>query len=371
MACGFPPLPKVGLDMDSSDASVASDASAVDGFAGFLPLHIHPATLVPSAPDIIINHPQTVDTTALTIGGNSSSYFVRQDGYAVLLTASFLVESDLTIQGMSPLIVVATDRVEITANILASGIGAVSGPGAVTTGSGRPGVSVLGAQRESSGGGGGGYGTTGANGGPGSVSQLAGGTGGTVYGMNAADSLVGGSPGGPGGFATAGGGGGGGALQISTPVSIHLTLASINVGGGGGRGGGLLKDAGGGGGSGGAILLEAPMISLSSSNLFALGGGGGAGGCGDSGGQPGLSGQDGKGAGSGLGGAAGQPQGGSGGAGANVATGAVVDAQPGAKSINAGGGGGGAGRIWLRYRAATPPMGIASLPPPVLDPTLP
>jgi hypothetical protein len=47
-----------------------------------------------------------------------------------------------------------------------------------------------------------------------------------------------------------------------------------------------------------------------------------------------------------------------------------VETQPGSKG---GGGGGGAGRIWLRYRASTPPItnGAVFSPPADLDPTLP
>jgi hypothetical protein len=65
--------------------------------------------------------------------------------------------------------------------------------------------------------------------------------------------------------------------------------------------------------------------------------------------------------------------GGSGGAGAAGVSGSFVDARnaPGFNS-HAGGAGGGAGRIWLRYNAATPPdlSQVVISPPPGLDPSL-
>jgi hypothetical protein len=54
--------------------------------------------------------------------------------------------------------------------------------------------------------------------------------------------------------------------------------------------------------------------------------------------------------------------------------GAFVEAESGGRANSkGGGGGGGAGRIWLRYRAATPPTLIADRvsPPAGMDPTLP
>jgi hypothetical protein len=51
-----------------------------------------------------------------------------------------------------------------------------------------------------------------------------------------------------------------------------------------------------------------------------------------------------------------------------------MDAKPGSGLNSKGGGGGGAaGRIWLRYRAATSPVttGARFSPPAGLDPTLP
>ena len=75
-----------------------------------------------------------------------------------------------------------------------------------------------------------------------------------------------------------------------------------------------------------------------------------------------------------AGGTGGIPQGSDGGSGAAGQSSSFVDARVGSRANSkAGGGGGGAGRIWLRYRAATPPIttGARFTPPAGLDPTLP
>lgn len=353
-------------------------ARTMDGPATFVPIHVLPQTLVPGAPDLILRmSPTDIDTSALTIDGATTPYFVRQGNYAVLLARAFAVQGRIVIRGASPLIVVASDRVTVAANIDLRAVGSIPGPGAGSggPGAGGPGASMLPVDvRLSSGGGGGSYGTLGGQGGSQRPGAVPAGPSGARYGLRPDAPLMGGSPGGDGGFASGSigaGGAGGGALQISSAVSISV-LAEINASGGGGAGGGVGSVGGGGGGTGGEVLLEAPMIAISGT-LAASGGGGGGGGSGDAG-PAGGDGQDGLGLDPAPGGAGGIPQGSDGGAGAAGVSGAFADAKPGdGYNSKGGGGGGGAGRIWLRYRAATPLClaGAAITPPAGTDPTLP
>jgi hypothetical protein len=371
----------------SDGEAAAVVPSADDSFDGnspflldaFVPIHVLPETIISGAPDLTLSGTSaTIDTTALTVNGVSSPYFVRQGNYSVLLVNSLSVQCPVVITGSSPLIVVASDAISIAGNLDLRGNGRTAGPGAAVGGPGVGGAGTtmppLDLTRLSSGGGGGGYGTVGGRGGISSSrgGSLPGGAGGLTYGPNITDPLTGGSRGGVGGFGSSGGagagGGGGGALQLSSQVSIDVS-AAINAGGGGGIGGGAGQVGGGGGGAGGAIILEAPAITLGGVLAANGGGGGGGGGAGGSGPPPGLDGSPGAASASPApGGAGGVPQGSSGGVGAAGATAAAAGASGFSKG---GGGGGGTGRIWLRYVAATPPSvtGVIS-PAPGLDPTL-
>jgi hypothetical protein len=366
------------------DATIAgaidstTEPDTTDGPASFVPIHLLPQMLVPGAPDLTLNaSASNIDTSALTINGATTPYFVQQGDYAVLFTGAFLVQSHVVIKGTLPLIVVARGQVTVAADIDLQATHKIPGPGATSTGpgAGSAGASVIPADlRLSSGGGGGSYGTLGAQGGSQNASSIPAGHGGALYGTSPDAPLIGGSSGGKGGFSTGGagaGGAGGGALQISSAVSITI-MAEINASGGGGTGGGVGSVGGGGGGAGGEILLESPMI-LISGTLVASGGGGGGGGSGDAG-PVGTDGGDGLGSVPASGGTGGIPQGSDGGSGAAGITGAFTDAQPGdGFNSKGGGGGGGAGRIWLRYRAAMPPTvsGATITPPAGTDPTLP
>lgn len=390
-ACQYPALPRlVGADdaggspggpPDAApDAFLALDAPGPDAMVpsptGFVPLHVKPASLRFLAPDVVMNG-GSIDTDALTLNGNTSPYFIRQDSYAILFAGVFAVQSSTAIHGGSPLIIVASGQVNINAPLDASAHADVPGPGASTTGTGHVGVSAFDPGpamiRLSSGGGGGSHGSPGGVGGSPSSTVVPGGSSGATYGASPQDPLVGGSPGGIGGFATSGsGGGGGGALQISSGVSINVFSTRISVGGGGGVGGHGGLNGGAGGGAGGEILLEAPTISFQNSgalSLNALGGGGGAGGSQGSSvpGGDGVDANDG-----GAGGPAGVPHSGAGGAGATMLSDTLVDAQSGSgDGADGGGGGGGAGRIFLRYRATSPAPSPNAGPPAILDPTLP
>jgi len=378
-ACGDP-----AMSMPHHDAAIEGvldstgmldggmDGGILDGPTSFVPIHVLPATLLPGAPDLVLSaSPSTIDTSMLTIDGATSPYFVRQGGYAVLLAGAFAVQGPVVIKGSAPLIVAANGRVTVTANIALGAAHAVPGPGATSTGAGGAGTTMLGFEvRASSGGGGGSYGTPGSQGSTYNATIIPAGHGGAVYGMSSGDPLIGGSPGGNGGFSIGAvglGGGGGGALQISSAISIRIE-ASVNAGGGGGGGGLGGSTGGGGGGDGGEILLESPSITISGT-LAANGGGGGGGGSGDAG-PPGTNGQDG-GASRAMGGTGGIPQGCNGGAGSIGPSGG--EAPDPCINSKGGGGGGGAVWIWLRYRTATPPdLTSANITPPAsMDPALP
>ncbi len=126
------------------------------------------------------------------------------------------------------------------------------------------------------GGGGGGFASAGATGGAGSGAAVA---GGSVYGAQQLQPLIGGSGGGAGGIAgfgntSAGGGGGGGALMIASSGTITLTGTLRAAGGKGGDSVSPTTFAigAGGGGSGGAIRLVATTITGSGGTINVSGG---------------------------------------------------------------------------------------------------
>lgn len=334
--------------------SPTPDAPAPDAAARALPVHV--TARVEGAADLVLATATTIDTTALTINGATSPYFVSQPPYAVLFVRALEVTAPVTITGAAALIVVADDRIAVRGSLDLHAVGSAPGPGALTggAGAGHSGILFKDSQRDilmSSGGGGGSYGRAGAEGGSRDATLAPPGLGGAVYGGSASDPLVGGSPGGNGGAAS-GAGGGGGALQLSAAGSIEIA-AAINAGGGGGTGNGIGEGGGGGGGAGGEILLEAPSITMVRGGVLAAnGGGGGGGGNLHSGGRPGGDGADGLASlARAAGGVSGIPMGGEGGAGAAD----VYNANVGEGNSFAGGGGGGVGRIILRYPASTPP----------------
>jgi hypothetical protein len=352
----------------------------------FVPLHV-PVELVLEGgpgympPDLVIDQPTVIDTTALTIGGASSAFFVQSGGYAILFADEFVVQAPIKVTGSAPLIVAASEYASIDALIDVSAVGRTAGPGAAVDnpGGGGAGKSVVVVDlRVSSGGGGAGYGSPGAPGG-GNQTLTPPGAGGTTYdGGGPAGLLVGGSRGGAGGLATSvsgAGGGGGGALQISAAMAITVGPSGVlKASGGGGAGGLSAPRGGGGGGSGGEIVLEAPELTIA--GVIAANGGGGGGGGGNAGGGcipcAATDGKDGNASTvPAAAGAGGIPQGSTGGAGGIVPAPAAA---PGANFNSKGGGGGaGVGRIWLRYPAAMPPVttGAVITPPAALDPTLP
>lgn len=363
----------------------------------FTPVHLTAGDLITGAPNLALRGEASIDTTAMTLNGAANAYFVVRGSYAVLFVNAISLMSPMTVTGSRPLIIAAEDYAMIAADINASANLTTPGPGAITSGAGAgtAGSTYLRPNTWwSSGGGGGGHGSAGGNGGTPSQFDVPRGVGGATYGSTLGGGLVGGAPGGAGGWGGSSGGAGGGAVQISANNTIYLYGAVLNVGGGGGGGGGRGFGGGSGGGSGGTLVLEAPRIdTFHTSTLAANGGGGGGGGPGGSwlapfgsdggdgankedgdGGALAFEGLPGANAGTtatpAAGGVGGIPQGSNGGAGATSAAGAN---NGGAENSKGGGGGGGVGRIWLRYRAATPPSlgSVVMTPAATLDPTLP
>lgn len=369
-----------GLDAEGGPAAAgearvhAAVAGELKVMSGFVPLHLTAGDLI-AAPNLVITTATTIDTTALTIGGATSPYFVTVGGNAVLFTNALFVQAPITVTGGAALLIAAADQVAVGANISVAGHGTAKGPGAQTSGSGVGGdgtAYVNGASRASAGGGGGGHRTYGGAGG-GYLPFTTPGGGGAPYGSTPSAALVGGSSGGSGGDAygaNGSGGGGGGALQISSAVGISIGAVVINANGGGGNGGGNTFIGGGGGGAGGEILLEAPALSILGT-LVANGGGGGGGGGGSGVGAPGAPGADGLiGTAPAAGGSGGAPQGSNGGSGGAAAGGPTAGNDWNSKG---GGGGGSAGRIWLRYRSGNLPNTASAVISPAagLDSTLP
>jgi hypothetical protein len=264
----------------------------------------------------------------------------------------FVVSADgvLTVRGALPLVLVA-DQVEIAGEIRAI---TRSGEAQGERGCFSPTLAAGSCSEGSDGGGGGGRGQAGAGGGAAGDTQ-----GGQPSGAPAVSPVVGGCPGGDGGFIDGGfgnmgpaGGNGGGGLQIIATGRIEIS-GTINAGGEGGEGGGYggtkcdtQATGGGGGGSGGEVLLEGCQIAITSSGrVCANGGGGGGGGVVQSQelSQPGAAGGcDGPAPGGQAASAGVNSDGGAGGYGDTPAV-------PGDKSGNSGGGGGGGGVGRIRF----------------------
>jgi hypothetical protein len=259
-------------------------------------------------------------------------------------------QSQLTVGGSLPLILVSLASVDIAGQVDASAdrydpdVPAI--PGARLNGPGLGGYSNGGPQ----GGGGGSFCGLGGTGAMGSGAIAKDSAPGTAYGSADLIPLWGGSPGGGAntGDADQANGNGGGVLQISAAKSITLDSAGyITVNGSGGVSPG--DESGEGGGSGGGILLEAPTVTIRGI-LEANGGEGsdpnsdGADPPDDAGVavEPGCAG--------GQGSAGHQINGGNG----NSTSGA------GGESAGFGGGGGGAGRIRINATTFTMPGGTIS-----------
>lgn len=255
--------------------------------------------------------------------------------------------------GVKPLILVATDTIEVAGEITAiadrAGLANTAGAGADPMGCALP-IAAVG----EGGGAGGSFGARGGNGGTGD-----GGAGSTSAAAVASiTNLRGGCAGSIGGGTSPGNAGhGGGAIYLIAGTSITVS-GKINASGEGGDNGSLAGPTGGcGGGAGGMIGLDAPSVAVSGA-VFANGGGGGGGGGTTSGGN----GNDPSGPTTpAVGGVAGTG-GGAGGAGSFLTT---LPGQPGATSTSdsGGGGGGGTGVVKL-YDGSGSMIGNDTISPP-------
>jgi hypothetical protein len=263
-----------------------------------------------------------------------------------------VVSVDTIHGGSFPLILVATDTIDILGGLSATASGSHASAGGYAgdpnnNAGGGPGAGAITAQMNYPAAGGGSYCGVGGNGvflDSMSVSATA--AGGKTYGTPQNVPLVGGSSAG-GGFLFAGAGGG--AIQLVAGKSISIEAGGyVNVGGGGGG-------AGGGGGSGGALLLESPTVTVAGA-LAANGGGGASCGTGPDG-TDGLN--------SNMPAAGGMTTSGCvGGNGSAAATMNGANAQATMMSTE-GGGGGGAGRIRINTKSgsATLTGGVVSPDP--------
>lgn len=250
-----------------------------------------------------------------------------------------VVPFPLRVVGPRPLLLVARETIDVTAEIDASSKrGGVTGGGARTTCTAPMGTGAIGV----------------ASGGAGGTHGYAGGAGGTVgaavgpapSAVTPLVALTGGCGGGEGGFPNgqsgrAPAGAGGGALYLIAGTSIRVTGAGINVSGAGGDGG-ATRRGGGGGGAGGMVGFDAPSIVLDA-NVLSKGGGGGGGGGDTSAGQ---SGRDADLA-TPLGAVDGGSGGGGGGRGGDGSNGTIGGVPGGPATSGGGGGGGGAGYVLI------------------------
>ena len=314
----------------------------------------------------------TLDLSGLINAGEDARCLVVDQDTAgttvcVLVAGTITVSATLRVSGARPLVLLATDTLQIAATLNVSSSTANGYNGA---GSNWSGCAVTAAGPNNGLGGGGGAGgtftTSGGNGGGGGIGTL------DVIAKAKLpaepDRIRGGCAGGSGGSSNAtprnaSGGTGGGAIYLIAGTSIELTAtAAINASGAGGDSGarsGITNVAGGGGGgggSGGLIALDAPTIIIDpNAKLMANGGGGGSGGNSD----------DGKnGADPSLGNVLARAQGGAGGngAGGGGLGAAIAGATNGGTNNAGGGGGGGAGAI--RLYSATVPTTVMNVSPP-------
>ncbi len=278
----------------------------------------------------------------------------------VLPMAGFDLQDRLELTGSHPVILAVYGDANIDGDLIASGVGALSGAGGPADGC----PFNLGAGGDGfvfSGGGGGGaaYSQNGTKGGGVQASALVGGNGGLLSVTQPEVTLRGGCSGGDGAIVTSGqvsakGGGAGGGVQISASGTFTVN-GKVAANGGGGEGGTGTRAGAGGGGSGGGIVLEASLLHLKSNAvLTSQGGGGGGGARNDDDGAPGANGHDNDASPANGGGGAGNEggNGGKGGASANPTL-STDGTTNGANVGGGGGGGGGAGRIYLRSALST------------------
>ena len=379
-----------GAAIDATDGDApATDASTIDA----RPLDASPtdASIDGMAPPVVVAYLAPADafvgTGDLTVGtttlntdsltftptitlppGASLTAVLQQAGtsVAVLHVRDLTINGVLSVRGSRPLAIVAGGTVRIIGTIDAAADLARPGAGGFTMGPTAGGAGLINGSNDS-GGGGGGNGRVGGRGGNvAGVGPIGGAAGGQI-GPGTTTELRGGSGGGAGArtcVPAATGGAGGGAVLVYAATAISVT-GTISAGGGAGNSGENCTgtNGGSGGGSGGHIDLQSP--SIVGGGRLAANGGSGSGAAGSSGGGSGDPGENARldmtPAIGGTGGT-GSPPGTSGGNGAA----GVTEATNGGDlptNGNTGGGGGGAGVIVLRYHPALPPSDAVTTSP--------
>ena len=312
-----------------------------------------------------LNNNNTLDTDACNIVNSSKRMTVGGQQVCVIAATTIMLGAadDVVISGSLPLVLAATQAINIDGGLDAASYDAKRGPNANASQCNSAGIDGTAMVGGSGGGGAGGtFGTIGGNGGTGGAT--AGGVATTPPAKSAI--LRGGCAGGtgmPGGTAgnNAAGGAGGGAIMLASHGTITIK-GEIDASGSGAIGGLQAKGGGGGGGSGGMIVFDAlGAITINATARINANGGGGGGGAGQgANGDPGadpivtmplvaaLGGQD---------ETQGKIKGGNGAAGTTNAT------AGGLGSNGGGGGGGGHGLIRVTQGAINFPAGTVSPTP--------
>jgi hypothetical protein len=316
------------VDDDALEDAASADAEACYGI-GLLRQCVE----LPAAGDLLLSGAIDTDTDARCDVQSQAG-----GPQLCVISATNIMVSDFTATGARPLVLVATDQLDVAGNLsVASTLAGGSGAGA--KGPCNPPVPPGGSTMGAGGGAGGSFAYLGGPGARGASQVAPGGKAGDSISLT---SVRGGCRGGDGGAPTgttpASGGAGGGAVYLIAGARIKIAAAAaVNASGAAGQGGAVLG-GGGGGGSGGLIALDAPLIAVEGS-LFARGGGGGGGGALTTGGGDGKEAMSPGGAVSGGGGTGSGSTGGGDGCGSPNGT---VGGNPGGDATYGGGGGGGA-----------------------------
>jgi hypothetical protein len=294
-------------------------------------------------------------STTIASDSQCTQIVAQPGGPALCVVAGVDVHIDGTLDatGARPLVIVATDTLEVSGKIDVSSYRILSGTGALLgehVGAGEAAANLCsgataGGDDASGGGGGGAGGSFGGVGGAGAAGRNgAGGTAGAAAAAVTPTFVRGGCAGTAGGrYANnAGGQGahGGGAVYLIAGTQITIT-GTVQAGGEGGYAGDI-GTGGGGGGAGGLIGLDAPAVTITTGIVYANGGGGAGGGGMNGGGGQGASSMS----------ATMAAKGGSfntnGGIGGDGSVGTTLGGGDGGTNNNGGGaGGGGAGVIYV------------------------
>jgi hypothetical protein len=318
------------LDAPDSGSGSGSNSNCFGSPNGHL--QVCPTTM----PATRIITAQNIDTTT-SLECERTAQIGASGMVCAIVGTTIQITGQVQATGQYPLAFVATDSIEVDADISAASHFAIPTAGA---GGGRDcGAQAGGSGNGGGGGAGGGFGTLGGSGGAGYLT-----VGGAQSPAQTPVSIIGGCNGGAGGSGAGHPGSvaglGGGAVYLISRTQIVLA-GNINASGGAGAGG-QATAGGAGGGAGGIIGLDAPSITYASGTLLAAGAGGGQGGDG----APGGNGFDPTYAAGGAGGNLSLTCAGSGGKGA-YSGGASSGSSTAGVSCGAGGGGGGDGYIFV------------------------